>query len=58
MRSIKEDLALLEYNITKLKVEYEQYFIRVLKREPLALRGQIDKNDLLLHQPVYSKYLR
>ncbi len=42
-RNIREDLALLEYNITKLKVEYEQYFMRVLKREPLALRGQIDK---------------
>ncbi|MBE9532079.1 MAG: hypothetical protein IME98_04670 [Proteobacteria bacterium] len=42
-RNIKEDLALLEYNITRLKVEYEQYFMRVLKREPLTLRGQIDK---------------
>jgi len=42
-QNIKEDLALLEYNITRLKVEYEQYFMRVLKREPLTLRGQIDK---------------
>jgi hypothetical protein len=42
-RNIKEDLALLDYNISKLKLEYEQYFMRVLKREPLALRGQIDK---------------
>ena len=42
-RNVKEDLTLLEYNITRLKVEYEQYFMRVLKREPLILRGQIDK---------------
>jgi hypothetical protein len=41
--NIKDDLALLEYNINKLKVEYEQYFMRVRKREPLTLRGQVDK---------------
>jgi hypothetical protein len=42
-RNIRDDLAMLEYNITKLKVEYEQYFMRVLKREPLILKTQVDK---------------
>ena len=42
-RNVREDLEILEHNITRLKMEYEQYFMRVLKREPLFLRGQVDK---------------
>ena len=42
-RNDREDLELLEHNITRLKMEYEQYFMNILKREPLFLRGQVDK---------------
>ncbi len=42
-RSVREDLELLEYNITRLKMEYEQYFMHIVKREPLFLRGKVDK---------------
>ena len=42
-RNVREDLELLEHNITRLKMEYEQYFMHILKREPLFLRGQVDK---------------
>ncbi len=41
--NIKEDLVLLESNIDKLKVKYEQYFMNIIKREPLGLRGQVDR---------------
>lgn len=41
--SLKEDIDLLESKIARLKVEYEQYFMRVLKREPLKLRDEIEK---------------
>lgn len=39
----KEDIDLLESKVNKLKTEYEQYFMRILKREPAALRGEVDK---------------
>ncbi len=42
-RNVREELELLEHNITRLKMEYEQYFMKILKREPLFLRGQVDK---------------
>ncbi|MBI2413862.1 MAG: hypothetical protein HYV24_11720 [Deltaproteobacteria bacterium] len=39
----KEDIDLLDSKIARLKVEYEQYFMRVLKREPAKLRDEVDK---------------
>jgi hypothetical protein len=41
--NIREDLVLLESNIDKLKVKYEQYFMNVIKREPLGLKGHVDR---------------
>ncbi len=39
----KEDIELLDSKIARLKVEYEQYFMRVLKREPAKLRDEVDR---------------
>lgn len=40
---IAEDLEIFDSKIARLKVEYEQYFMRVLKREPVKLRGEVEK---------------
>ncbi|HAO92403.1 MAG: hypothetical protein A2X99_04955 [Deltaproteobacteria bacterium GWB2_55_19] len=39
----KDEIELLDSKIARLKVEYEQYFMRVLKREPAKLRDEVDK---------------
>ena len=41
--SIVEDIDILETKISKLKVEYEQYFLRVIKKQPIQLREEIDR---------------
>lgn len=41
--SIKDDIDLLEHKLARLKVEYEQYFQKILKREPLKLRDEVEK---------------
>jgi len=38
----KKDLNTLEKNLARLKIEYEQYFMRILKREPLKLRSEVE----------------
>lgn len=43
---ILEDIDLLDSKLARLKVEYEQYFMRVLKREPVKLRNEIEKTIL------------
>jgi hypothetical protein len=40
---LKEELDILDTKISKLKVDYEQYFAKILKREPTALRDEIDR---------------
>ncbi len=42
-QDVKADLVLLEKNIMLLKVEYEQYFMRILDREPLDLKKKVDR---------------
>ena len=39
----KEDLDILDVKIIKLKAGYEQYFAKVLKKEPAALREEVDR---------------
>lgn len=41
--SMKQDIEILDSKIARLKVEYEQYFMRILKREPVKLRDEVDK---------------
>lgn len=43
---ILEDIDILDSKLARLKVEYEQYFMRVLKREPVKLRNEIEKTIL------------
>jgi hypothetical protein len=43
MLTIEEELDELEIKINRLKMEYEQYFLGVLKREPYVLRGDVQK---------------
>ncbi|MBE7415503.1 MAG: hypothetical protein HS130_09890 [Deltaproteobacteria bacterium] len=45
----REDIEILDGKIIRLKVEYEQYFARVLKREPSKLRNDIEKTILSLN---------
>lgn len=40
---MKEDVDVLDAKITRLKVEYEQYFMHILKREPLNLREDVER---------------
>lgn len=44
----REDIEILDGKIARLKVEYEQYFARVLKREPAQLRDEVDRTILAL----------
>ncbi len=40
---IKEDVEQFENKLSKLKVDYEQYFMRVVRKEPAKLRDEMDK---------------
>lgn len=40
---VKEDLDLLDTKINRLRADYEQYFMKTLKKEPTALRDEIDR---------------
>lgn len=40
---LKEDVEQFENKLTKLKVDYEQYFMKVVRREPAKLRDEMDK---------------
>lgn len=42
-QNLDEALEELEHNLTRLRLEYEQYFRGVMKREPYALRGKVQK---------------
>ncbi len=42
----REDIEALDAKVSRLKVEYEQYFARTLKREPVKLRDEIDRTIL------------
>ncbi len=39
--NMTEQLDVLEAKIRRLKQEYEQYFLRILKREPLTLKKEV-----------------
>ena len=40
---IQEDIAILDVKVARLKVEYEQYFMRILRREPTKLRSEVER---------------
>ncbi len=41
--TIEEDVAQLNFKLDRLRIEYEQYFVKIIKREPLQLRGEVDR---------------
>ena len=43
MDEIEEELDELEVKLNLLKMEYDQYFLGILKREPYVLKGDIQK---------------
>lgn len=56
---LKEDLDILDVKINKLRVDYEQYFAKILKKEPTALRDEIDRIILKYsNQPVTNTSLK
>lgn len=46
--SLRQDIDALNTDIAQLRIEYEQYFMRVLKREPINLRADIERRILRL----------
>jgi hypothetical protein len=60
--SAKEDLEILDVKVSRLKVEYEQYFMRILKREPLLLRGEVERiirrytNQIITNTAIKFKF--
>lgn len=56
---IKEDIDTLDTKLRQLKIEYEQYFAKLLKREPTGLRDEVE--GLILrytNQPIPTTALR
>lgn len=50
----REEIELLDAKVARLKVEYEQYFARVLKREPVKLRDEIERTILAYGNKVIN----
>ncbi len=50
----REEIDLLDSKIARLKVEYEQYFARVLKREPAKLRDEVDRTVLAMSNKLIN----
>lgn len=46
--SDKDDIEQLDSKIARLKVDYEQYFAKIQKREPAKLRDEVDRAVLSL----------
>ncbi|MBI5343963.1 MAG: hypothetical protein HZB83_01260, partial [Deltaproteobacteria bacterium] len=40
---IREEIDALESKVSKLRTDYEQYFARLIKREPLKLREEVER---------------
>ena len=43
MTTIEEDLQILDAKIKQLRLDYEQYFLGARPREPVQLRGEVQK---------------
>ncbi|MEE8556477.1 MAG: MXAN_5187 C-terminal domain-containing protein [Myxococcota bacterium] len=57
MSEIEDDLKELEHRIKRLRLEYEQYFLGILKREPWVLKSDVQRrmNAYLSHPPTRSR---
>ncbi len=54
---IEDDLKELEVRIKRLRLEYDQYFLGILKREPSVLKADVQRrvNAYLSHPPTRSR---
>jgi hypothetical protein len=43
LATVEEELQLLDVKVKQLKLDYEQYFAGVRPREPVVLRGEVQK---------------
>ena len=41
--TIEEELTELDHKLHRLKIEYDQYFLGAMKREPFVLRGDVQR---------------
>ncbi len=57
--SLKEDMDELDTKLNKLKVDYDQYFMKILKKEPFQLREEVDRMILkYFGQPIQNTLLK
>lgn len=59
MAELKDDISVLELKIGQLRVQYDQYFTKQIKLEPLRLKDEVEK-IILFHtnKPVTSTTLK
>ncbi|MBI5887524.1 MAG: hypothetical protein HZB82_02270 [Deltaproteobacteria bacterium] len=59
MGELKDDISVLELKISQLRVQYDQYFTKQIKLEPLRLKDEVEK-IILFHtnKPVNSFTLK
>ncbi len=56
---IEETLHELDRKVKQLKLDYEQYFLGTRPREPVLLRGDVDKTVVILsNTPIQNTALR
>ncbi len=57
--SLDEELKVLESKVNTLKLDYERYFLGTRPREPVLLRGEVQKTiTALSNQPIQNTALR
>lgn len=50
----KEDIDIFDSKLTQLKIDYEKYFMRIHKTEPLKLKGDVDRIVYQYHGRLIS----
>jgi hypothetical protein len=57
--ALEEDLKILDTKLMQLKLDYDRYFLGSRPREPVMLRGEVQKQiAVLTNQPIQNTALR
>jgi hypothetical protein len=57
--SLEELLQILDHKLNQLRRDYDQYFLGARPREPVLLRGEVQKHVVVLtNQPIQNTALR
>ena len=57
--TLEELLQLLDHKLSQLRRDYDQYFLGTRPREPVLLRGEVQKHIVVLtNQPIQNTALR